>query len=220
MTRTCKMCGAALQEHASRGRPREWCSQACYQKERRRRQASPPPKRLCGHCGVVIEGRSLSARFCSSQCSYASRGIRLYAHLQPARPCVVCGEAFQPTRHPEARFCSKRCRDRRPRDRPRVRRYTDADRARDQRKQALRRGAATGRPVVLCEIGDRDGWQCELCGNPVDRWLEYPDPLSSSLDHILPVSLGGIHDPSNVRVTHLRCNIRRGNRIDEVAEVS
>lgn len=213
--RMCKTCGVPLPEHAGRGRPREWCSAKCYGIERRRRSKLEPSARQCGHCGAEIKNRGGSARFCSLDCSYASRGLRLHAQQRPERPCAVCGKPFRPKSHDAAKYCSPQCRSRRSRPRTgRKRRYTDSDRARDQRKAAIRRGADTGRSVVLCEIGDRDGWRCELCRKPVDKWLDYPNPLSPSLDHIVPLSLGGIHDPANVRVTHLKCNVRRSNRID------
>lgn len=223
MNRTCKTCGVPLAERVRRGRPREWCSPECYRVERARRRGTPSISiRSCRGCGTEIEGRRGNARYCSKRCYYVSRG-QMRSEPPAARTCEVCSTRFQPKSDDRAKYCSAPCRDQRRRSRPnRVRRYTDADRVRDQRKAALRRGAATGRPVVLCEIGNRDGWQCALCSEPVNRWLEYPDPLSPSIDHILPVSLGGIHDPSNVRVTHLRCNVKRGNKLDEAeaAEVT
>lgn len=42
--------------------------------------------------------------------------------------------------------------------------------------------------------------------------LQYPHPMSPSLDHIEPLSLGGAHDPANVRLAHLKCNNDRSNR--------
>jgi len=45
---------------------------------------------------------------------------------------------------------------------------------------------------------------------PVDAELRFPDPLSASLDHVLPLARGGRHTRENVRLTHLRCNVRRG----------
>ncbi|WP_409347890.1 HNH endonuclease [Nocardia fluminea] len=66
------------------------------------------------------------------------------------------------------------------------------------------------RPI---EIFERDSWECGICARPVERSRCAPDPLSASVDHIVPVSLGGDHTRANVRLAHLRCNIRRGNRV-------
>lgn len=56
----------------------------------------------------------------------------------------------------------------------------------------------------------RDGDDCGLCGMPVDFALRYPDPMSASVDHILPKSLGGRTTPSNLRLAHQSCNHERG----------
>lgn len=64
----------------------------------------------------------------------------------------------------------------------------------------------------VVEIFERDGWACGICDQPVDQTLAYPDPMSVSLDHVQPLSLGGTHTRDNVRCSHLTCNIRRGNR--------
>lgn len=63
------------------------------------------------------------------------------------------------------------------------------------------------------EIGARDGWRCGLCHLRVDRLLGYPNPMSASLDHIQPLSLGGLHARANVQIAHLSCNISKGNRV-------
>jgi 5-methylcytosine-specific restriction endonuclease McrA len=36
--------------------------------------------------------------------------------------------------------------------------------------------------------------------------------MGPSLDHIVPVSLGGTHTWANVQLAHLRCNVSKGNR--------
>jgi hypothetical protein len=62
------------------------------------------------------------------------------------------------------------------------------------------------------EIFERDDWLCGICALPVDPDLRFPDPESVSLDHIVPLSEGGTHVPSNVRCSHLVCNMRRGTK--------
>lgn len=57
-------------------------------------------------------------------------------------------------------------------------------------------------------IIDRDGYVCGICGDPVG-------PSEIDIDHILPASKGGSDDPVNLRVTHARCNRKRGNRLEE-----
>lgn len=60
------------------------------------------------------------------------------------------------------------------------------------------------------EIYERDGRTCQLCGEPVDLTLPWTDRWSATLDHIVPYSLGGSDDESNLRLAHRSCNSRRG----------
>jgi hypothetical protein len=69
-------------------------------------------------------------------------------------------------------------------------------------------------PIVSDDIFERDGWICHLCGNPVDPFAFHPHPESPSLDHIIPLSLGGTHTHDNVACSHLRCNTSKGNRYE------
>lgn len=69
-------------------------------------------------------------------------------------------------------------------------------------------------------IYERDGWKCGLCSADVDRALiGSHSPWRPSLDHIIPRSSGGSHDPSNLRLAHVWCNSVRGaGRADDLFE--
>lgn len=65
------------------------------------------------------------------------------------------------------------------------------------------------------DIFDRDGGICQICGEPVERIALHPRDAKDksvarhmSIDHIVPVSRGGSHDPSNLRLVHRGCNSR------------
>lgn len=63
-------------------------------------------------------------------------------------------------------------------------------------------------------IYDRDNWICRICNKPVDKELKYPNRMSKSIDHIIPVSLGGADTEANVQLAHLTCNQRKNNKVD------
>ena len=54
---------------------------------------------------------------------------------------------------------------------------------------------------------------CWICGDPIDKSLAWPDPMSFSVDHVEPLSLREdlALSPTNLRGAHLICNTKRGN---------
>ena len=67
----------------------------------------------------------------------------------------------------------------------------------------------------------RDNWTCQLCQQPVTQDYDPNDMWSASLDHIIPQSHGGTHDPSNLRLAHRYCNaIRSDARLDDAWFIS
>lgn len=62
------------------------------------------------------------------------------------------------------------------------------------------------------DVYERDGWMCQICGSEVDREVLHPDPLSATLDHVVPLSRGGDHTAENSVLAHLRCNLLKSAR--------
>lgn len=54
------------------------------------------------------------------------------------------------------------------------------------------------------------GGPCGICGEAIDRTLAAPDPLSPSIDHIVPLARGGSDLIANLQPAHLLCNKRKG----------
>lgn len=52
---------------------------------------------------------------------------------------------------------------------------------------------------------------CAICSLPVSD-------KDKSVDHIVPLSRGGTNEISNMQITHLRCNQKKGNRVPPVVE--
>ena len=91
--------------------------------------------------------------------------------------------------------------------------WNDRRRNNAQARRARMKGARTGGSVFLAEIVARDGTDCHLCGGPVDMTLAWPDRDSKSVDHVVPLSKGGAHDPSNCALAHMGCNSSKGARV-------
>lgn len=101
----------------------------------------------------------------------------------------------------------------RDRERGRLYRQAHADeiRARNLRRTRMLR-TAQQEPYDREAIFERDGWTCGLCQGPIDPALVFPHPMSKSIDHIVPLSLGGDDSSDNVQAAHLGCNCAKGNR--------
>jgi 5-methylcytosine-specific restriction endonuclease McrA len=68
----------------------------------------------------------------------------------------------------------------------------------NRHRTRARRYGGQYQPIDRQAVFDRDGWRCGICKQPVDKALEWPDPMSVSLDHIVPMSQSGDHSYENV----------------------
>jgi 5-methylcytosine-specific restriction endonuclease McrA len=91
--------------------------------------------------------------------------------------------------------------------------HTRKKNAKRQYRGAGRIYLDTGELITIAALGDRDSWTCWLCNEFVNRALGNRDPWMPSFDHVLPISRGGLDSWDNLRLAHLTCNIKRGNRV-------
>lgn len=55
---------------------------------------------------------------------------------------------------------------------------------------------------------------CGICGQPIDKKIKAPHPLSATVDHIIPISKGGHpSDLQNLQIAHRWCNRAKSNRL-------
>lgn len=58
----------------------------------------------------------------------------------------------------------------------------------------------------------RDGWKCQICGvDTPERLQGKRAPNAPTLDHIVAMSNGGAHVPSNTQTACWRCNNRKAD---------
>ena len=167
------------------------------------RRRSTVTRRPCAACEEPIApGRS---RFCSQGCADTGRihvqnGWPLDRCLLIIRDCPRCSHAFVVRRGlAMAKFCEQ-CRP-----------VAERDRVVDKNHRR-RMAVDAGEFVRLSVLAQRDSFRCQLCSAPVDMGLRHPDPMSPSIDHIIPLSKGGEHTMANTQLAHLHCNMSKGNR--------
>lgn len=235
----CPACG----ERFAPARAQVYCTERCRRRaERKRRNDRQRQPATCEHCGTdYLALANSTARYCSHACCDASRlhtcrDCYRYAIPQNqggAGLCERCRDLRRQRREWEARFwavarrwllecdraqwrvcaecgghilpnagrwlyCSARCCRR------------SAARNARHRRRAQCKG---GEPIYRLLIAERDGWTCQLCGEPVDFNADPHHPMAPSLDHVVPLALGGEHAPGNVQLAHMECNRLKGATI-------
>ena len=110
--------------------------------------------------------------------------------------CAHCGKWYIAEDYSaSARYCSLRC-----------------ARSVAKHRYRARKKSAYVADVWAVQIFVRDRWRCQLCGRAVRRDVSAPHPKAAVLDHIIPLAVGGTHEPANVQLAHFLCNSRKGAR--------
>jgi 5-methylcytosine-specific restriction endonuclease McrA len=90
--------------------------------------------------------------------------------------------------------------------------YKRAKKAWRLKRKAIERGATIAEKFHPFDIFDRDGWKCQICGTKTPKALRGTyKPNAPELDHIVPISKGGAHHPSNCQTSCRSCNARKSD---------
>lgn len=214
--RTCRGCPAVITPGPNERRRREWCSGACRQKwlrenrpemiqaiqlrvAERQKAARAAARQNCANCGVKL--RLAGATYCSArECQKILNALRererYAADPEVKRAAVAAARAARsPEQIERSRLARRAWKEAGGRD---------ALRSADSRRRA-RKFSALVESFTHLEIFERG-----ICQQRINRRLAYPNPRSASLDHVIPLALGGSHTRANVRAAHLDCNVQRG----------
>lgn len=175
-------------------RKRQWCANH-YTHWRNHGDVETPyhhkwaDEQRCVVCGST-EWNGKGRRFCSPACQ------QIYMRHGTERPtsvdCALCATEIDLTTRGKA---------------GRLKRSDTALCERCKPSRSLRHKT----PVRV--VANRDGTDCGICREPVDLDLRWPDPMSASVDHVIPRARGGSDDLSNLQVAHLTCNLKKHTRI-------
>lgn len=186
---------------------KRYCSEECHQAYLQRMRIRYVPKSEkhdnCLFCGKNITERRIGTKYCSDFCSEKARNIKkglIEDHGELLKKCPICGKDFK-TWKSKKETCSPEC----------SKKYHLADRRLADR--------IIDRGITLEKLSARDGNQCQICGLFVD-WTDFVKHdnhvtcgrMYPSIDHIKPLSLGGLHSWGNVQLAHMVCNTRKNNR--------
>lgn len=236
MERKCLYCGTTFVP----GRKNQvFCSKKCKDnasKERRGIFPAIDKEKMCPECGDSFITRNSRKVFCSKQCAdrnYDRKRYRIdidtylrsrreqaeqraknkevekafYRSLHTVeRECAYCGETFYCCDWEKTKTCSNDCRRKM------------KNRSRDKRIPAQ---AIVDTDINVKKLYKRDGGKCYLCGRDCsfDDWntsasgYKYPGDLYPEIEHVIPISRGGLHSWDNVRLACHKCNHIKSDEI-------
>lgn len=198
--RVCEVCSADY--HATYTAQRT-CGRACGTKARgyRPRTFGPSNKlnwHQCSECPAWMGKRGRVV--CSPRCAKARSRRRWYATWVSAAkpttlPCRECGRPHSTLTANNCGWCA-RCRSN----------------ANKTYRRRARHHRVEYEPVNRLRVYERDHWTCQICRRKVNRTAPPPSDRYPTLDHVIPMALGGPHSYANVQLACRQCNTRKGVR--------
>lgn len=223
LTKTCVICGEEFETWRSR---QKYCSEKCSEKykrirETRHRKEYDRKKYLKKHPNArtveerhkehlerekakevkrEIKRKEKAERDAIKQAKKQAN-IDYWQNYEAEHICSVCGNVFI-AHYPTAKYCSKNC----SRKVTRIRKRYE--------------GITIDKDITVQKLAKRDHDKCQLCGLPVD-WNDKHKTdkavicgdMYPSIDHIIPISSGGLHAWNNVQLAHRICNTRKSNKV-------
>lgn len=200
MNVVCAYCG---KEFETRRKNKKYCSRECCQEQHKadmRIRYVGKREKNCRFCGKALP--KFKSYFCDGECKRrwhcVQKGLA-QSYEETERVCIVCGNHFFDYKQNRV-TCSAEC-------------------ARQRRINPRYKGITVDRGITLAEVVKRDNQICQLCGGMID-WNDYVIKNGAkicgnaypSIDHIVPISRGGVHAWGNVQLAHRGCNSSKCNR--------
>lgn len=218
----CKYCGSPVFGKNHHGKEKTYCNAHCRNAARRTFGVA-----VCFECGKTFkETRDRPNKFCSKSCS-ALYNARLKAiekaendttkpetakeiketieklkvlteRAKREKQCAFCGKWF--ISNNGAQLCSDECR----------RKHDNV--LHDKR---LARNGRPDNSITLPRVFDRDKGICAICGRELNFDCNRASGDYPSIDHIKPISKGGLHRWNNVQLTCRACNMKKSDKWEE-----
>lgn len=190
----CLDCPAEIPAWSGRPAPRR-----CPPCRRARENAIERARRA--HPGARAQASERWAAYSKGHRAQLLEGRRAYREANRARIAARRAETHQLDPEPVRR-----------QNRLHRERHPEVHRAAQRRRAARLRGVEV-RPYSDLVIFERDAWTCGICGEDVDATLRFPNNRSATIDHIVPISLGGGDVEANVQLAHYGCNAGKRDRV-------
>lgn len=203
--KSCVVCGKTFQPHTSRCltcSPK--CSEIWHHKNQDAKRAQEHKKEMIKQYGSweAYERyyRQKAGKLSAERNRQKAKPEQLSFKFIYSGKCVVCGSPFE-TLNPAQRTCGKKC--------SKKLKYA-------RMSNRIPKEQIIDKDITLEALYRRDSGVCYLCGKQCD-WNDKRDNCVGdnypSIDHIHPVSKGGLHSWKNVRLAHMKCNIEKSDAV-------
>lgn len=197
---------------------KKYCSIECQKKSH---SASRPKKikapkqpitKICEWCGDEFNAKNNKQKYCCKECGY--EGNKRLQRQQWAKDyiskkvkCKECGVEFMTEcGNKHSVFCCQTCADKYER---RKEHQCERHKAYMRSRKSIRERQIAKQTVGVVSyevLYKRDKGICGICGLPIHKDKFIDDSWGGTIDHIVPISVGGEHGMANCQLAHRICN--------------
>lgn len=200
----CKWCGKTYRTKNNSRYCSDKCREIKFEEDRIRREKEKivePVIKKCEKCSRSFVARSKTHRYCSSGCRAKEKEIY-------HKECKECGVHIVTTSKVK-KYCSKKC----------ANRYSWRLRETNRRSK-LQANGPIDYTITLAKLYERDHGICHICMKKTD-YQDYKEVDGvfiagknyPSIDHVIPVAKGGVHQWDNVKLAHMVCNSKKNDKV-------
>lgn len=237
LDRQCKYCN---KPYTTTNKLSEHCSSNCYDKDYHRTKRSRA-ERQCKWCGNLFSPKGEQRVYCSDGCRKDSledarmkREQQLEVQLKDkainklikalnervgkARECKCCNRKYLHIKYLNGTsYCSDECREQGLKELQK--KYPKPKRTSKDKRWTLNGKADYS--ININKLYERDEGCCHICGGHTD-FNDYSETAEGyfiagntypSIDHVIPIAKGGLHQWDNVKLAHRICNSIKNDKL-------